>query len=382
MVKNNLLKAMAAKLLLLVNLLAAALFLLACLAPYVPPDRFWPLSFLGLAFPYLFIVVFGFLVFWLFFRIPYCLLSAAVLIAGWKSLAVMFAFHTGGGTEDPNAMTVMSYNVRYFKDFNYSPPQNRALRTKIMKLIEDCHPDILCLQEFFTSESPREDDNRTFISERMGLPYRYFSSDHNFENNHSGVILFSRYPIVHAAKIALGESRSGESAVYADIVKNGADTFRLFTLHLQSVYLTRKDLAGIQKVKTQEDTGLVASRIIVSKLKKAFLQRERQARKVAAAVRRSPYPVILCGDFNDTPNSYSYFTIRGKLQDAFLEKGFGFGRTYSGIAPTLRIDYIFASPSIGILSFRRIKKVLSDHYPIIARLRTTGGHEESRERRR
>jgi endonuclease/exonuclease/phosphatase family metal-dependent hydrolase len=90
----------------------------------------------------------------------------------------------------------------------------------------------------------------------------------------------------------------------------------------------------------------------------------------------------LCGDFNDTPNSYSYFTIRGKLRDAFLEKGFGFGRTYSGIAPTLRIDYIFASPSIEVLSFRRIKKVLSDHYPIIARLRPEGGHQPNGRRPR
>lgn len=363
------LRLMAAKFLLLINILAALLFLLACLVPFVGPDRFWPISFLGLAFPYLSILVFGFFVFWVFFRFPYCLVSLAVLLAGWKSLAVMFALHPGGtAVKDPGAFTVMSYNVRYFKNFNYSREKNAILRKKIMNLIGDCHPDILCLQEFFTSEAPREDDNRIYISEHMHLPYRYFSSDHNFENNHSGVILFSRYPIIHAAKAELGESSAGESAVFADIVKDGTDTFRLFTLHLQSVYLTQKDLAGIRKVKTREDTGLVASRTILSKLRKAFIKREYQARKVADLISRSPYPVILCGDFNDTPNSYSYFTIRGELRDAFLEQGFGFGRTYTGIAPTLRIDYIFASPSVAVLSFRRIRRQLSDHYPIVARL--------------
>ncbi|MGH2645903.1 MAG: endonuclease/exonuclease/phosphatase family protein, partial [Chitinophagaceae bacterium] len=75
---------------------------------------------------------------------------------------------------------------------------------------------------------------------------------------------------------------------------------------------------------------------------------------------------ILCGDFNDTPNSYAYFKISKNLQDAFLKKGFGLGRTYSTIAPTLRIDYILASPSFSVQSYHCIKKVLSDHYPVIS----------------
>jgi endonuclease/exonuclease/phosphatase family metal-dependent hydrolase len=80
----------------------------------------------------------------------------------------------------------------------------------------------------------------------------------------------------------------------------------------------------------------------------------------------SPHPILFCGDLNDIPNSYTYRTIKGNMQDAFLKKGFGIGRTYSGLSPTLRIDYIFADKNFRIKQFNRIVKNLSDHYMLVA----------------
>ena len=85
-------------------------------------------------------------------------------------------------------------------------------------------------------------------------------------------------------------------------------------------------------------------------------------------IKKSPYPVLVVGDFNDTPQSYTYAQIADNLQDAFAKKGFGLGITYGGIVPALRIDYILASPSLPILSHRIFKKEYSDHYPIVAEL--------------
>lgn len=361
-----------------VHILVTALFLGGCLIPYVRPDVFWPVSFLGLVFPYLAAVVAAFLVFWLFFYPRYALISAAALLLGWKSVAVICAFHPGHTTPAAGtpAIRVMSYNVRYFKNFDYSPARNARLRGRIMDLIAAQHPDVLCLQEFYTSENPQDHDNKADLSASLGLPYRFFSSNHNYENNHSGVILFSRYPIIRTSKIKLIEQDPDESALYADIVPAPGDTVRVFSLHLQSVYLSHKDLSGLEKVKKQQDTGLIASRAILGKLRKAFEKRSRQARTMEAEISGSPYPVIVCGDFNDTPNSYAYFKIRGKLQDAFLKKGFGLGRTYSGIAPTLRIDYIFASSAFRVISFRCVERTLSDHYPILATLSRTPAKEK------
>ena len=78
--------------------------------------------------------------------------------------------------------------------------------------------------------------------------------------------------------------------------------------------------------------------------------------------------MIFCGDFNDIPNSYTYYKIRGDMQDAFLEKGFGIGRTFTALSPTLRIDYILASKQFSILQFNRVTKKYSDHYMLVADL--------------
>jgi endonuclease/exonuclease/phosphatase family metal-dependent hydrolase len=80
----------------------------------------------------------------------------------------------------------------------------------------------------------------------------------------------------------------------------------------------------------------------------------------------SPYPNLFCGDLNDVPNSYAYFQVKGKMQDAFLKKGFGIGRTFSALSPTLRIDYIMADPTFRIRQFKRIVKEYSDHYMLVA----------------
>ncbi|MEI9946946.1 MAG: endonuclease/exonuclease/phosphatase family protein [Chitinophagaceae bacterium] len=80
----------------------------------------------------------------------------------------------------------------------------------------------------------------------------------------------------------------------------------------------------------------------------------------------SPHPVLFCADLNDVPNSYTYYTVKGDMQDAFLKKGFGIGRTFSALSPTLRIDYIFADDNFKIKQFKRILKRYSDHYMLVS----------------
>ena len=111
---------------------------------------------------------------------------------------------------------------------------------------------------------------------------------------------------------------------------------------------------------------LEKSKNLLSKFKKGFLKRQLQADTVRAAIDESPYPVIVCGAFNDVPNSSPYDKIGNGLQDAFVKKGIGMGRTFSGIAPTLRIDHIFVDKRFAVEQFIRIPKKLSDHFPIIA----------------
>ena len=105
---------------------------------------------------------------------------------------------------------------------------------------------------------------------------------------------------------------------------------------------------------------------ILKRLKKAYLYRAEQARELSLSIEKSPYPVILCGDFNDTPVSYSYRTISKNLEDCYGKAGRGFWTTYAGPIPGLRIDFILHSPSLSTKGFLTQKVRLSDHYPVEA----------------
>ena len=146
----------------------------------------------------------------------------------------------------------------------------------------------------------------------------------------------------------------------------GKDTLRIFTAHLQSFGFMQRDYQDISKIRNDPDERLNASKNIFRKMRTAFERRGLQADFIRSRLDESPYPEIFCGDLNDIPNSYTYFTIRGNMQDAFLKKGFGIGRTFSSLSPTLRIDYIFADGRFRVKQFTRVAKNLSDHFMIMA----------------
>ena len=146
-------------------------------------------------------------------------------------------------------------------------------------------------------------------------------------------------------------------------------TIRVFTTHLQSVLFRSKDYRDLESIKSVNDSMVPASKSIARKLKRAFSIRGGQADVVRTRLDESPYPAIVCGDFNDVPDSYTYFRIRGDRQDAFIQKGFGIGRTFVHISRTLRIDYIMADKAFTISQFGKFPLPYSDHYPLVADLR-------------
>ena len=152
---------------------------------------------------------------------------------------------------------------------------------------------------------------------------------------------------------------------YADIVK-GYDTFRIFNIHLQSLRFSKENLKYIDEPSIEEDKTIKESKSIISKFRNGFIKRKIQADRIREEMEKSPYPLIVCGDFNDVPNSYAYHTIGKNMNDAFAEKGAGLGRTYSGISPTLRIDNIFVDNKFEVEQYERVKKKLSDHFPVLA----------------
>lgn len=229
----------------------------------------------------------------------------------------------------------------------------------IYNTIASGKPDILCLQEFYTNDQPGRENHIQRISAAGNYPYHYFTDDKtHWESWHYGIALFSRYPVLTASAIRCGESSfgSGSTFLQADIAVKG-DTIRVFSVQLTSYMFNSEDY---EQMKTPKGTGLVY------KMRSTFRARSAQALQLAALVAQSPYPVIVCGDFNDTPVSFTYKTISRGMQDAFLKTNAGWGRTLSYLSPSLRIDYILAQSPLNIHSSKVFHPGASEHFPVMA----------------
>jgi endonuclease/exonuclease/phosphatase family metal-dependent hydrolase len=373
-----LLRNYARRLFISLNILTAVLFLAACANSFLHPGKWWLISLLGLIFPLLLLLLIIFLLIGLFlshYR-PWSVLSLVVLLIGWSNIRAFFAVHPGTGFDmkkPAGAVRVMTWNVRSFDEYITRKKGASGHRIKMLNFIDSVHPDVLCLQEFLESYHTNDTINIAWIEQNLHFPYHVFSRDYGrYDGNWAaGVIIFSRYPIVDSLSIHYSKPDAvpaTESLIAAD-VQIGDDTLRVFTTHLQSVLFRSKDYHDIEIIRNVDDSIVSASKSIAKKLAYAFKHRADQAEEVRVRLDRSPFPGIICGDFNDVPNSYTYFTIRGSWKDAFLQKGFGIGRTFVHLSPTLRIDYILTDPQFAILQCRKFSLPWSDHNPVVTDLR-------------
>lgn len=353
------------------NIVLVFFFLLACLSPHLNPQSWWFISFLGLGFPFLLLLVIIFGVGWLAALKPkYALISGVALLFAIKSISVFFAFHRTKKfdyVKKPGNIRVVSWNVARFVELKRNSNKGSGIRRQMLDQLKQQNADVLCLQEFHTSTNPDYWDNIEPIQKELGYPYYYFSFDQDGDNHYYSSIIFSRYPIIDSGRIRYPRPTLPDVLLHTDLLVNN-DTIRVFTTHLQSIQFGRKDYEKLDNIKNARDSLLANSKTIISKLKKGFSYRSIQADIVRQIIDDSPHPVVFCGDLNDIPNSYTYYTIRGNMQDGFLKKGFGIGRTFSALSPTLRIDYILADKHFKFTQFKRVVKKLSDHYMLVADL--------------
>ena len=374
----NILVTLTKRFFILSNITAVILFLVACLSAYCNPVTYWYVALLGVGFVFLTVILLGFLVFWLLFRSRWALLSTGALLVGWSQIHALFAFHPLAVyhfQKPANAIRILTWNVSRWDEMNKGAKGGTSYRKKMFDFISRQNADVLCVQEFFESRRPDLFDlNIPYITRQLRFPYYFFSRDHVAQKGsyEHGVAVFSRYPITDTFRLrypGADSVRANESLIRATIDVNGKK-INVFTTHLQSFLFSGSDYRGISNIRKADDTDSVvtASRGIIAKFRKSYSLRSRQADMVQQELAKSAYPEIICGDFNDVPNSYTYFTIKGNRQDAFVEKSFGLGRTFVFISPTLRIDYILANNYFKVLQYKKTKLPYSDHFPLIADL--------------
>lgn len=355
-----------------INVLVALAFVTACLQPMLNPTRFWFLGFFSLAFPYLFIILIVFIFFWLAAKIQYAFISIIAIAIAWKQVDILFNVKQQPfiNQKVPGQLRIMSWNVQSFRGSESDSKAQQRNGEKILKLIEEVNPDLVCIQEFGQYDSPSQKRNYVNLLKEQGFEHYVLSKDYSRAKigYTNGVAIFSRLPFIQAVRVPF--TSNPESILFADMLFN-KDTIRVFTTHLQSYKFSGNDYRDIQKIKNTEDSLYEASLNIYSKMRRAYRNRANQAAMMQPLLDKSPYPELLACDMNDVPTSYAYWELKGERTDAFAEKGFGVGRTFIALAPTLRIDYIMADKRFNVKQFDIIQKRYSDHFPIVADLTLT-----------
>jgi len=358
------------KFLFLLNIFAAMGLLLAYCAGYVPPARFWPLAFLGLAYPVLLILNLAFILLWLIAWKRIIFLSIITIGLGWNSLRTIYPYRLMN-PKPGSAVTLktVTYNVHslYGSQWREHSPDAKS---KVTEFLVQQKADIICIQEFFAMG---EDYSQTLMkfTRSIQLDYYFFKNYQEFYNKQkiNAIATFSRYPIVNTGSFKMADHSL--FAIYSDIVLN-RDTIRVYNVHLESIRFGDEDYSFYSHL-TEPDKEVIpikkGSLHMISKLRKAFVLRSSEVNILEKHIEHCPYPVILTGDFNDSPSSYSYHQLTTHLTDSYVAAGNGlFESTYAGKFPSFRIDYILCSAKFGATVYNKFDVDYSDHYPVTATL--------------
>jgi len=362
------------KLMILVNFIFVLLLICSLLASYISPLHFWPFAFAGLSYPFFLVVNLFFVLFWLVFLKKYFLFSLITIIIGFNQFTSLVQFNSSAGSGTGNGVIkVMSYNVRLFDLYNWKNQRELSRSRKdIFNLIQQESSDIICLQEYYNGKKSFVNYSDTI----RGLGNYKYSFDAYIDNGKKilpfGLATFSRFPIISSQKINFLNTYQN-FCILSDIILPSSDTIRVINTHLESIKFGKEDYIFVNELANSSGKnydlkqGFLA---ILGKMMNAYKKRSGQVEELAAIIAGSPYKVLLCADFNDTPASYVYRQIAQTHNDAFKEAGSGLGQTYTLLLPILRIDYIFTDKSMKVMDYKTIQNDFSDHYPIVANIST------------
>ncbi|NCU04796.1 MAG: endonuclease/exonuclease/phosphatase family protein [Chitinophagaceae bacterium] len=356
------------------NIALSVCMLLLYVLPSLPASVSWIVNLFALLFPFLLLLQLGFLIFWLFAKRKLALIPLVTFMLCWHLIGSFFGFHPKGNNQPKNqsGFRVATWNVHLFNFFE----NDGKLDAAMLNEAKGFKADVLAVQELVFSLDSSSPITLEKVKQKLGFKYVAAANDRAFgvhtnirqknERYHPFcVAIFSNYPILHWEKVQ-SIKEYNHTFLWADLLVND-DTIRFFNIHLQSMHFARQDYAFIENI-DQQDMGDVqtAGKNILRKMKMANLLRSSQARDIRTAIDASPHPVVVCGDMNDVPNSNAYQIISNDLYDAFTEKGWGIGRTFQFLSPTLRIDYVLHSKALAINKVEVRQTVRSDHSPVLA----------------
>ncbi len=332
-----------------INIFFTGLFALSVLSPYVDPNLI-NISIFGLMFPFVLIPLI--LLIPINYRLnrPFFIALLVLTFFGLYKCLCFVQFNSSSKAAEPG-FTIMSYNMmigaRLINNQGEVLPERRESFIELL------------------TSNPRVD---VFFGQELGKTVRellaegkYFPHEHSIEGRSAAI--YSSYPITAHGEINIGSSIN--SCLWADLVVTG-DTVRVYSVHLESNKLRQSSFELLTDNTRERADAINGISDLVTKYVKNGKKRSEQAKLIDQHASKSPYPVIMAGDFNEGPNSFVYRILKRNFEDAFMNTGKGIGSTWNGFIPFLRIDHILYSPLINNHDFHLTKTNLSDHYPIKA----------------
>jgi endonuclease/exonuclease/phosphatase family metal-dependent hydrolase len=318
-----------------------------------------------MAYPFLLVINLLFVIFWLVLWKNYFWISVIIILIGINLPGKFFQLNFSKDKNRAEAISILSFNVHNFSHQSKSGSFSKEVQEKIFSFIESQDADIVCMQEFnYIGENIYA--SHAQLKQRLGSNNYFFESYFNPKKNKVfGMATFSKYPIVNSGIFEHEETR--KFGTFIDLIYK-FDTVRVYNIHLESISLNYIDYSFVTGISPNDSIPKPNTTKLIGKLKKALINRTKQVLILKEHISNTPYPVIVCGDFNELPNSYNYKKLAQNLNDAFIESGAGIGKTFNGNFPAFRIDYILFDPVFGSSDYSELNINLSDHFPISTEL--------------
>lgn len=343
------------------NIATIVVLLLVGYSDRLNPTDHPMLSTVGMTFPFFLLANMGFLLFWLVFKWSRVWVPVAGFFLAYVPISIYMPIHPAQDVPE-GAIKLVSYNVCCYGG-NYKYEDGFG---KVAEYLRDQQPDIVCVQE-------DADTWRRYVFQEYVkfLPYNdtLILVNNNLTINALGI--HTRYPIVKRERLAYDSKANGSGAWWLQV---GDDTLIVVNNHFESCHLTKEDRQQYRQLIKGEiprDSVRAESQLLLVKLAEANAKRAAQIRKVKQYVEEhSAYPIIVCGDFNDNPISYSRHEMAKGLTDCFVSTGRGIGLSYNQKAFSFRIDHVFCSKDIQPYNCRIDNNMdASDHYPVLCWLK-------------
>jgi endonuclease/exonuclease/phosphatase family metal-dependent hydrolase len=355
----------------IVSVAIAVGVVLSWASAWINPATYGFISVVGLFMPVLFVANFLCLLYWIIRWRRGVFISLTVFVAGIWGVTLFFRPELtrdyGNVSRDRSLVSVATYNVQgMMREATGSSGRMRSSMHEVISVVDSLRADILCIQEFQStsghSASRFEEALPSYHYKKLRFDIAGTHKDHGWGN-----AIYSKFPISNSGYLDF--EGTNNSILWADVVVR-RDTVRVFNAHLQTTaikgsderYIVEGDFVG-------DSTRTSRVKSMLRRLAQNYVIRATQARALAESIASSPHPVIVCGDFNDTPVSYAYRMISHDLRDSFREAGRGYGHTYRGFFNLLRIDYVLHSREMECQWYSSPSFDNSDHNPVVVKLK-------------